>query len=160
MPVSVTSSMLVSTVMAMTSGAATPRRAASLAAASFAAFIIAAPPAACTLTIQTPRRVAAATAPATVFGMSWNFRSRNTRSPRATRVSTNAGPRLVNRRLPILKPPTMPRRRSARRDGVFDRVHVERDEQFFHVLTFAVSAWRPRHDRAHQIDDARDAVTL
>ncbi len=29
---------------------------------------MAAPPAACTLTIQTPRRTAAATAPATVFG--------------------------------------------------------------------------------------------
>ena len=42
------------------------------------------------MTIQTPSRVAAATAPATVFGMSWNFRSRKTRSPRATSCSTNA----------------------------------------------------------------------
>ena len=44
-----------------------------------AARIIALPPDACTSTIQTPSRVAAAIAPATVFGMSWNFRSRNTR---------------------------------------------------------------------------------
>ena len=39
------------------------------------------PPEAWTLTIHTPSDVAAATALATVFGMSWNFRSRNTRSP-------------------------------------------------------------------------------
>ena len=50
------------------------------------------PPDACTLTIHTPSRVAAATAPATVFGMSWNFRSRKTRSPRAASSSTIAGP--------------------------------------------------------------------
>ena len=38
-----------------------------------------------------PRR-GARPRPATVFGMSWNFRSRKTRSPRATSSSTNAGP--------------------------------------------------------------------
>src|SRR6185295_17652473 len=104
---------LVSIVTAMTSGRERPAFDASASAASRAAFIIAWPPDACTFTIHTPSRVAAATAPATVLGMSWNFRSRNTRSPRATRLSTMDGPWLVNRRLPILKPPTAPRRRSA-----------------------------------------------
>ncbi len=83
---------LVSIVTAMTSGAGRESFAASLSAASRAAFIIAWPPSAWTLTIQTPSRVAAAMAPATVFGMSWNFRSRKTRSPRATRLSTIDGP--------------------------------------------------------------------
>ena len=73
--------MLVSTVTAMTSGAGAPLRAAVSCAASRAACIIRVPPDACTLTIHTPSDAAAATAVATVFGMSWNFRSRNTRSP-------------------------------------------------------------------------------
>src|SRR5262245_54527622 len=41
--------------------------------------------------------------------MSWNFRSRKTRCPSETSSATKAGPSVVNRRLPILKPPTAPR---------------------------------------------------
>ena len=59
------------------------RSAAVSCAAARAARIIAVPPLAWTFTIHTPSSVAAATAVATVFGMSWNFRSRNTRSPRS-----------------------------------------------------------------------------
>ena len=55
---------------AMTSGAARDQSGRLVVGASRAARIIAAPPDACTFTIQTPSRVAAATAPATVFGMS------------------------------------------------------------------------------------------
>jgi hypothetical protein len=39
------------------------------------------------------QRVAERTAPATVFGMSWNFRSRNTRSPRGRARGRWRGPR-------------------------------------------------------------------
>src|SRR6185295_1100036 len=105
-------------------------------------------------TIQTPSRVAAATAPATVFGMSWNFRSRKTRSPRLTRLSTMDGPWLVKRRLPILKPPTAPRNRSASACAASavstssatriwlihgsDEIHDSRDLMALHVASHAV----------------------
>jgi hypothetical protein len=64
------SSMLVSTVTAMTTGFSVPSRAAASAAACAAACIIGAPPEACTLIIQAPVRTAASTACATVLGMS------------------------------------------------------------------------------------------
>jgi hypothetical protein len=57
-------------VTAMTSGAGRDKRAASSSAAARAARIMSPPPDAWTLTIQTPSRVAARTAPATVDGMS------------------------------------------------------------------------------------------
>src|SRR2546430_5440194 len=50
-----------------------------LVAASAAARIIATPPLACTSSMNTPRRAVSRVAPATVFGMSWNLRSRKTR---------------------------------------------------------------------------------
>ena len=87
------SARLVSTVTAISSGfgapplrrgARRPRRAPPRASR--------APPAACTFSIQTPSRVAAAQACATVFGMSWNLRSRKTRKPRATIQRTGSGP--------------------------------------------------------------------
>ena len=52
-------------------------------AAATAALSISGPPSACTVIIATPRSVAARTAFATVFGMSWNFRSRKTSPPRS-----------------------------------------------------------------------------
>ena len=92
-PASAASSRLVSTVTAMTSGGGRrPRGPLHRPRPPCAARIIAAPPDAWTFTIQTPSRVAAATAPATVFGMSWNFRSRNTRSPRADQLLDEGGP--------------------------------------------------------------------
>ena len=142
----------------MTSGAGRESRAASASAASRAALIIARPPDACTLTIHTPSRVAAATAPATVLGMSWNFRSRKTRSPRAASSSTNDGPWLVNSRLPILNPPTTPRSSSASARARSDGVDVERHEQLIHVRS-TPSPLLP-FDRADQIGDARDPMTL
>src|SRR5690349_2089071 len=64
------------------------------------------PPAAWTVSICTSSRTAEATAPATVFGMSWNFMSRNTAAPVARIRRTMSGPAAVNSSLPILKPPT------------------------------------------------------
>ena len=66
------------------SGAGRSCPAAAASTAARAAVSIARPPEACTFIIHTPRRVAAAHACATVFGISWNLRSRNTRKPRAT----------------------------------------------------------------------------
>jgi hypothetical protein len=63
-------SRLVSTVMAINNGRGRRSSAAVFATASRAAASIAAPPAAWTSIIQTPRRVAAAQACATVLGMS------------------------------------------------------------------------------------------
>src|SRR5688500_6248083 len=100
--------MLVSTVTPMTSGGGTPVAAAASAAARAAACIIAGPPDACTLIIQAPVRTAASTACATVFGMSWNLRSRNTRAPESTRRRTRSGPAIVNSRLPTFRPPATP----------------------------------------------------
>src|SRR5207249_75442 len=81
-------SRLVSTVTPRTSGRGTAKSCAACVAASAAARIIATPPLAWTSSMRTPRRVASRTAPATVFGMSWNLRSRNTRKPRLRAVST------------------------------------------------------------------------
>ena len=72
-----------------------------------------APPAACTFSIHTPRRVAAAQACATVFGMSWNLRSRKTRKPRATIQRTGSGPATTNISLPTLSAQAAGSRRSA-----------------------------------------------
>ena len=85
-------SKLVSTVMAMTSGGGTPALAALAWAASRAAFIMATPPLAWTSNIQAPSLAASAAAPATVFGMSWYFRSRNTRWPRLGEPPDDVGP--------------------------------------------------------------------
>src|SRR5271155_281786 len=72
-----------------------------------AASSIAWPPSACTLTSCTPVMAAAeSTAPATVFGMSWNFRSRKMPGPSAAISFTAAGPAAVNNWLPILNMPT------------------------------------------------------
>src|SRR6266699_797645 len=54
------------------------------------------PPSACTLTSCTPLMAAAeSTAPATVLGMSWNFRSRKIPAPSAATSLTAAGPAAV-----------------------------------------------------------------
>ena len=73
--------MLVSRVTAMTFGLSRPSRIAVSDNASAVRFIISTPPLACTLKIETPSRVASTPAAATVFGMSWNFRSRKIRPP-------------------------------------------------------------------------------
>src|SRR5439155_433672 len=104
-------SRLVSTVTPRTSGRGTAKSCAACVAASAAARIIATPPLAWTSSMRTPRRVASRTAPATVFGMSWNLRSRNTRKPRLRAVSTAVGPAAVKSAEPILQPVTMPSRR-------------------------------------------------
>ena len=82
-------------------------------AASAAASIMARPPAAWMVSSETPSPAAAATAPATVLGMSWNLRSRNTRWPSATSSRTTAGPPAVKSWLPTLNIPTSPARRPA-----------------------------------------------
>ena len=113
MEISVSWSKLVSTVMAMMSGGGTPAFAAPACAASRAAFIMANPPLAWTSMAQAPSLAASAAALATVFGMSWYFRSRNTRWPASTRRRTMSGPAAVNSWLPTLTAPTAPRRVSA-----------------------------------------------
>src|SRR5262245_41991119 len=105
-------SRLVSTVTARTSGRRTASSFAADAAASAAAFIMARPPEACTLNMNTPSRVASRAAPATVLGMSWNFRSRKTSAPRFRTTSTAAGPAAVKSCEPILKWRTRPSSRS------------------------------------------------
>jgi hypothetical protein len=83
--------------------------------ASRAACIMAMPPRVCTLTIRTPGSLAAAaTAPATVLGMSWNLRSRNISKPRPASFSTARGPSAVKSWSPTLKRPAAPRSRRAR----------------------------------------------
>ena len=60
---------------------------------STAALIMSVPPAACTVMISGRSRDTARAAPATVFGMSCSFRSRNTSTPLAPRtVATTSGP--------------------------------------------------------------------
>src|SRR5260370_29972227 len=72
-----------------------------------AASSMALPPSACTLTSCTPDIAAAeSTAPATVLGMSWNFRSRKMPVPSAAISLTAAGPAAVKSWLPILNMPT------------------------------------------------------
>ena len=85
------------------------------ATASVAARIISAPPNVCRVTSRTPgSSAAAATLPATVFGISWNFRSRNTPKPSLAIFSTARGPSAVNSWLPILNMPAAPRSRRAK----------------------------------------------
>jgi hypothetical protein len=95
-------------------------------AALAAACIIGTPPEACTLIIHAPVSVAASTACATVFGMSWNLRSRNTAS-RLGDALHEPGPSSVNRRLPIFTPPTRPFSCSASCSAARAAVHVEGD---------------------------------
>src|SRR6266446_9664717 len=72
-----------------------------------AASSMALPPSACTLTSCTPAIAAdESTAPATVLGMSWNFRSRKMPVPSAATSLTAAGPAAVKSWLPILNIPT------------------------------------------------------
>ncbi len=120
--------MLVSTVTAMTSGGVRRfacRRVSR--AASRAACIMRVPPDACTFTIQTPSEVAAATAVATVLGMSWNFRSRKTRPPLRDSVRTISGPSVVKRRLPTLNPPTTSRKLVGQRERRRAVLDIERN---------------------------------
>src|SRR5262245_55247936 len=110
-------SRLVSTVTATASGRRTDSSAAAAPAPSAAARIMARPPEAWTLNMNTPRRAASRAAPATVFGMSWNLRSRNTSAPRFWMASTAAGPAPVKSWEPILKRRTTPSSRSASRSA-------------------------------------------
>jgi hypothetical protein len=98
-------SMLVRTVTAMRLGRFKPKRAASAAVASEARRIISVPPAAWTLKRATPRRTASRAAAETVFGMSWNLRSRKTRAPSPTRRRTRSGPAVVKSCEPTLNMP-------------------------------------------------------
>src|ERR1039458_8905641 len=82
-------SMLVSTVTASTISSGR------VFAASTAARSILPLPDAWTVSMLTPSFAASLTAAPTVFGMSWYFRSRNTRRPEATRSRTTCGPSAV-----------------------------------------------------------------
>ena len=107
------SARLVSTVTPISSGGVLPRSDAALSTASRAARSIARPPLACTFSIHTPSRTAAAHAFATVLGMSWNLRSRNTLNPRSASQRTGSGPALTNSSLPTFSAHCCGSRRSA-----------------------------------------------
>ena len=79
--------------------------------------------------MNTPRRAASRAAPATVFGMSWNLRSRKTSAPALLDASTAAGPAAVKSWEPILKRVTWPCEASSEPLGVGQGVDVERDDQ-------------------------------
>ena len=85
-----------------TSAPSPPARRTSRPPPATAASSIAAPPAACTVTSRAPSAAAFRTPPATVFGMSWNLRSRNTSQSRARISRTIAGPAAVNSSFPTL----------------------------------------------------------
>jgi hypothetical protein len=94
-----------------------------------AASSISLPPRACTSTSETPSWPALLTAPATVFGMSWNLRSRKTFSPArdhlAHEVGTGGGEDLAA----DLEHPDVagqPVHHGPRRHGV---LHVESDDE-------------------------------
>src|SRR5215470_16170970 len=110
-------SRLVSTVTARANGRRPPSSRAPAAAPSAAAAIMARPPPACTLNMSTPMRAASRAAAATVLGMSWNLRSRNTSAPRLCTLSTAAGPTAVKSWEPILNRVTTPWRRSSSRSA-------------------------------------------
>src|SRR5207245_1941117 len=101
-------SRLVSTVTPRRSGRGSAKAPGAFEAASAAARAIARPPLAWMLSMKTPRRVASRTARPTVFGMSWNLRSRKTRNPRLRAVSIAAGPAAVKSCEPILQPVSVP----------------------------------------------------
>src|SRR5262244_353001 len=98
----------------MTRGRGTPRAFAASAAPRAAAVIMAPPPEAWTLNMKAPSRTASRAAPSTVFGMSWNLRSRKTSPPRLRTASTAEGPAEVKSCEPILKRVTWPARVSTR----------------------------------------------
>ena len=81
-------------------------------ALSAAAVSIARPPEAWTVANFTPRAAAERTAPATVLGMSWNFRSRKTSNPASRTRRTSSGPPRGNSSIPTLNIPTSPERAS------------------------------------------------
>ena len=99
MPIALSSaaSRLVSTVTPIRSG-----REVKSARLARAARNMAGPPLQWTLVIHAPRSAAARHAAATVFGISWNLKSKKTRWPRATNSRTIGGPSRVKSSLPIL----------------------------------------------------------
>ena len=115
-------SWLVSTVTAS-------RRASIAGSAPAAASSMACPPRAWTVISETPSRLAALTAPETVFGMSWYFRSRNTFSPRATSSRTNSGPAAVKSWLPTLNRPDLARQGVHEAGRIGGAGDVQRDDQ-------------------------------
>jgi len=79
------------------------------ATASRAARIIALPPHACSVSSRTPGSFEAeATAPATVLGISWNFKSRNIPKRKLASFSTTRGPSAVKSWLPTFTNPAAP----------------------------------------------------
>ena len=120
-----------------------PLRAAASAAASRAACIIFRPPEACTLTIHTPSDVAAATAPATVFGMSWNFRSRNTRSPRPASSADDRRSFGGEEAAADLESAGDAAQSIRERQSICGAVHIEGNQELIHACSFFVVSRLP-----------------
>jgi hypothetical protein len=87
------------------------------------------PPAACTLTIHTPCAAAARKAPATVLGMSYHFRSRNTRPPVLVHQIDGGRPGAGEQHRPDLERPDAAGERPDQRPRLFQVGHVEADDQ-------------------------------
>lgn len=125
------------------------------ATASLAARIMAISPRVCRVSMRTlARSAAAATALPTVFGISWNFRSRNIPGARAASLSTARGPSAVNNWLPILNRPTVPRSRRAKsRAGPrrsTSRATINCDDPKAGVRAPRAAPGGPWRDRVHQ----------
>ena len=101
-------------------------------AAACAAASMAAPPRVWTVAMETPRDAAAATAPATVFGMSCHLRSRKSSRPRARSSTRKGAPSRV-----ISTDPTLTQRRSGSRSSsrrpASAESHVERQDDLSHA---------------------------
>ena len=79
--------------------------------------------------MRTPSPAAERTAPATVFGMSLNFRSRKMEWPRATSGSSTAGPAATNSSSPTLNHWQLGSNWFTRSDGCFCAGHIESHNQ-------------------------------
>src|SRR5258706_11257400 len=151
----------VRTVPATTRGAVRPAFAAPSPALSSAARIISAPPAAWTFSIATPVLAAAAAAPATVFGMSFSFRSRKTFGPRATTSRTTSGPCETNASSPTFSQPTCGASSFAQaRSSSLDAKSSATQRRSLAGSGIRMVRPRPRTERPHELGDARDASLL
>ena len=114
-----------------------------------AASSIARPPRPWTSTSDTPSRAALATAPATVFGMSWNLRSRNTFSPCGHDLADELGAGGGEELAADLEHADVARQPLHERAGVVGLRHVEGHDQAVagvHALPLPSQRSSPRPD--------------
>ena len=101
------------------------------------------PPDAWTLIIQAPVCTADSTACATVLGISWNLRSRNTRAPRVAETAYQCRALEREQAAADFEPAGDAVERRRQLQGACAGVDVERDEKLIHV-------WRPHRCRSYR----------